>query len=188
MNYDRSKLHLQCSKYKIEHGEMRNENKIIFICPEMPDNKIKIELVSMIPKEASHLFIVGPKISTTETLVLMLKTLNIQPLDLMVFLSILSEKAAKGDRHLLINLNVQIPDDNPLWNEIGEVIARDGFYKTWTITLGDKTITEKIMKVAAEMSEHHNIRDHAILNEDMTNLKISLGKDQDVLDFLKEIN
>jgi len=188
MNYNRVKLHQHCAKYKIEHGEMRNENKIIFFCPEMPDKKIRVELISMIPKEAKYDFVIGPKISTTETLVLMLQTLNVQPLDIIMFLKILSEKAAKGDHHLLIELNNVISDDNPFWNEVGEVIAQDGFYKTWTITLGNKTVTEKTMKVAAEMSEHHHIRDHAILDDDMIDLKISLGKNQDVLDFIKEFD
>ena len=189
MNYDRSKLHQQCAKYKIEPGEIRTENRIIFFCPEIPDEKIRIEIVNMIPKEIEYQFVVGPKASTTETLILMFRSLNVSPFTLMNFLKTFSEEVVKGSRHLSIEINTQIPDDAPLWNEIEKLIAQDGFYKTWTITLGDKTITEKTLKIATEISEQHNIRDHAILDEDIINLRISLYKEeeQDVLDFIEEI-
>jgi hypothetical protein len=188
MRYNRAELHKHCAKYKIEHGEVRAENRIIFFCPEMPDEKIKIKLVSIIPKETKYQFIVGPKISTRDTLILLFGNLGVSPSNIMKIITTIAEKAEEGCRHLPIELNnVQIADDHPFWNEIGKILAQDGFYKTWTITLGDKTITEKTMKIAAEISKHHNIRDHTILEDDMVNLKISLGKEQDVLDFLKDL-
>jgi hypothetical protein len=186
MNYNGSELHRQCAKYRIE--EIRTENSIIFFCPDMPDKKIKIELIKMIPKNTKYQFVIGPKQSTIDTLILMFNTLGINNLQILKSLEEMIKNITAGNRHIDIqNNNVQIPDDSPFWNEIEQLLVRDGFYKTWTITLGNKTITEKNIKIATEISKYHDIRDHAILEDDMVNLKISLGKEQDVLDFLKDL-
>lgn len=189
MRYNRIQLHKYCKKYKIEHTEIRNENKIIFICPEIPDESIKIELVNIIPKEAEYHFIVGPKITTTETLLLMFGKLGIFPGDIIGVMESLQLRANNGNRHFLIELNnAQIADDHPFWNDIGELLAQDGFYKTWTVTIDEKTITEKTFTLAQEVV-NNNKRDRDINGDDVQNLKISLYRKEeiDVLDFLKEL-
>lgn len=185
MRYDRSKLHQHCLKYKIESGE--TEDKIIFFCPTMPDEKIRVELISIAPKEAECIFVVGPKRSTHETLILLLKMAGIDNMTLFKFIDATTKNVAAGNTNLVIKFDQQIEDDNPLWNDIGMVLAKDGFYKTWQITFGDKTVTDLSIKIAEEISENHHIRDNIILDDDMLNLQISLNKEQDVLDFLKEI-
>jgi len=187
MDYDREKLHKRCKEHRIEYGEIRNEDRFIFICPEIPDEKIKIELINMIPKESKYTFLTGPKRTTTETLVLMFKALNVHNLDIIKLFKDISEGVKNKDRHFTASFKESVPDDNTFWTDIGETLSKDGYYKTWTITMGNRTVTEKTMKLTAEISKSHDIRDHAILPDDILNLKISLGKKQDVFDFIKEI-
>ena len=169
--WNKQALHEQCFKHKIEFAEDQN-NRVIFICPRMPNEKIKISLVKMLPESIEYQFMISPKFTTMESLKALLQDVNFRG----------TMDSAQG--FLKIKGAAVIPDDS-FWTAIEEVLIDDDYFTGWEITLGSKTITYD--KVIAEEVQRNNKRDHSITPDEFTDLKISLGKKQDVNDFLKEM-
>lgn len=90
-------------------------------------------------------------------------------------------------RHLNLNVMVtpgkDVEEYSSVWADINTAFLEDGFLDTWTINCGELKIhcNRKIME---ERAKNSVIRDISILDEDVLNLKISLGVSQDVNEFL----
>ena len=169
------KLAKICENFKIE--PLQESDRIIFMCPKMPEEKTKVELVDIIPKSMRYEFIEAPKTST----IFAIRAILIQ---LGAYKSIVQPSG----RTLKIEaLNLQsIDSDNPAWDSISQLLKKDGFFTAWEITFNDNTIKYDL-NIDKEIEKQHHIRDHRIQGDDITNLKIILNSTQDVNDFLKEL-
>lgn len=87
------------------------------------------------------------------------------------------------------HLNVRIVgrvliDPAPVWEKINDLIKNDGFFDSWTIILNDETVHE-YRPVYEEIAR--NKRERVISSDDITNLRISLGRAETVEDFINSI-
>ena len=172
--WDKKALHEQCFKHKIEFAE-DTDNRIIFLCPKMPDEKVKVSLVQMLPKTIDFRFIISPKLSTTEALKVLLRDMGIDFTGLMI------------DGLFKIQSNVSIPDDHPFWKLIVEILSRDDYFTGWKITIGKKTITYS-HEMVKRIRKNTRKRDHSITMDEIKDLHISLNlESKDVNDVIKEL-
>jgi len=179
MNYDKKALRDKCTEHQIEYTEIKKDNKIIFMCPKMPDELVKTELSNMVSKDIGVHFIESPKVSTSDAVSVILKSIG--------FAGVLYEHKHK----LFIHTEQSLPEDHPFWKEIKEILLKDGYFWGWEITLGKRTVKynrDDIVSPFFTKSSASNERNHIINDDDMDKLKINLGRKLDVLDFLKEMS
>lgn len=170
--WDKKALHEQCFVHKIEIAEDSNK-RIIFLCPKMPDEKIQISLIQMLPKEIDYQFVISPRHSTIEALKVLLMSIN--------FTGLMDEV----DGLLRIQTPISIPDDHPFWIQVVEILSRDDYFTGWDIILGSKSISYNC-EMAKEIQKNTK-RDHSITPGDIEDLQISLGIERDVNEFIKEL-
>jgi len=179
MSYDKKALHDKCSEHQIEYTEIKKDNRIIFMCPKIPDKRVKIELLDMVPKNINVQFIESPKVSTGDAVSVMLRSIG--------FAGVLYEHKHK----LFIHTEQDLPEDHPFWKQIKEILLKDGYFWGWEITFGKRTVKynrDDIVSPFFKKSSVSNKRGHVINDDDIDKLKINLGRKLDVLDFLKEMS
>lgn len=173
-HYDRTALSNKCSEHKIEFVEAKKDNRIIFMCPKMPDKKVKYELSCMIPKDIDACFFETPKMSTADAVTVLLKGIG--------FTGIMYDR----NRKLTIHSEIGIPEDSPFWKEMPELLHKDGYFAGWNITLGKKSVVYN--REITKKIQQHDEGDHIINEDDIDKLKIHLGRKMDVLQFIKEMS
>lgn len=178
-HYDRTALSKRCSEHRIEFVEAKKDNKIIFMCPKMPDKKVKHELSSMIPKDVDAHFFESLKVSTADAITVLLKGIG--------FAGALYESLSQSHKRVLfIRSEMGISKDNSFWKEIPELLHKDGYFAGWNITLGKKSIVYN--REITKKIQQHGKRGHTINEDDIDKLKITLGRKLDVLQFIKEMS
>ncbi len=170
--WDKKALHEQCFKHKIEFAE-DPDKRVIFLCPKMPDEKVKISLVKMLPKDLNYQFVISPKLSTMEALKVLLQSINF------------SGTMDSANGLLRIESPIGIPDDHPFWEHVTEVLSRDSYFTGWNITLGDNSVTYD--RRMAERIRKNIKRDHCPTEDEIKDLEITLGQDKDVNDIIEEL-
>lgn len=173
-HYDKKALSKRCSEHRIEFVEAKKDNRIIFMCPKMPNIQVKKELSCMIPKDIDACFFETPKMSTADAVTVLLKGIG--------FTGIMYD----NNRKLTIHSEIEIPEDSPFWKEMPELLHKDGYFAGWDITLGKKSITYN--REITKKIQQHGERDHTINKDDIEKLTIQLGRNLDVLDFIKEMS
>lgn len=170
-----------CYDLKIEPAAFNRDKKIIFICPKIPEEKIKINLVQMIPKDWRYEFVEGPKTITMETFAVILQQVGV----------ITPPEIKREDHKLTVKAQVQtragldpLDRDHPVWDSITDLFKNDGFFNSWNVTLNDVTVSYDA-RIAKEVQNQHNIREISIREDEITDLKILLETTEDVNDFLK---
>ncbi len=159
-------------------GVIEND-KLVIRGPEKPDEKTKNKVSTIIPDGVPVEYKIEAKTST-----------------LALLQSALMRYGVTGrfnSKNRIFKIEVSgINKDHAVWNFINTALEDDGFYKKWIVTIdGQEAYTydvEKIKemkKVADEVK--NNKRDKVISDDDVTNLKISLGKTETVDDFLKSL-
>lgn len=170
MHYNKNKLNKECSKYKIEITEVKGY--LLFSCPHMPNDKVRKQL-SDIVKDIECLFIESPKKSTEEALLTVLRDIGFT-----------GTVYAIGRKVTFIT-KMEAPDDHPLWTELPEIINRDGYFDSYEITIGHRTITYPPLRFSISKPTE---RDHHPTKDEIIDLNITLGgPDRDVLDIIKEL-
>lgn len=150
-----------------------NNQKIVFRSAETLDLQTKTDLSSLLPAGMTCKFQVGPKEVT-------IKSLN----------QIIAGVPAEGDpihtdkenRKIIVELRA-VPQDHPLWEKINEILNSDGFFKSWEFKTADKDI-EINPHIRGEIEKNVQARERILTDDDLMNLKISLGKVNTVEDFL----
>lgn len=85
-------------------------------------------------------------------------------------------------RHLILKLESEDQEGtSKFWDQLCRILSKDGYYQTWE--MGDNKYDPK---VAAAIGEHKE-RDRGINADDLMNLKIALGPEQDVLDVINSL-
>ena len=75
MKYDKKALYKKCQEHNIEPLEITKKNMIIFMCPKMPGESIKEELLKDI-SNYQYRFLESPKTATRDGLEVLLKTIG----------------------------------------------------------------------------------------------------------------
>lgn len=78
-----------------------------------------------------------------------------------------------------------VTEDHPVFEQINHVLVEDKFFNSWSLFIDGKEIYRVDPKVNAELER--NQRDKGITNDDLDHLRIQLGRNLDVNDFLKEV-
>ena len=168
--YDQNKLKDFCDKNDIEFTEVRDCNKIVFLCPKIPDLSIQKNLAGMIPDTAICEFIKSPKLSTADTMSVLCKEIG--------FVGQMYEK----EGILTITSAIEIAPDDSFWTDMVNILKKDSYFKGWNITMGDKTVTEKDL-----IQIKKGDRDHRPTPDEIMDLGITLNKSESFDDIFKEL-
>jgi hypothetical protein len=92
---------------------------------------------------------------------------------------------AEGHR-ITVNLPGELDESHPVWEGINIALRDDEYAEQWTFKVNGQSllvISPKVQKAC----EGHHIRERVFTDDDMMNLKIGLGKEQDVNDYLRSL-
>lgn len=176
MDYDRDELNKICLEHKIEVTE--GENGLILKCARLPDEKVARQLAD-ITKNIPFDLIESPKDSTIEALTTTLRGIGFQ-----------GSMGGQGRFICIYSTKEVVPADHPVWDELVEIIKRDGYFTTWDIVMGEtKAYGGKNfdMKSTAITNSGKGKREHSPTPDEITDLKITLGPDRDVNDIINEL-
>jgi hypothetical protein len=124
----KNKLLEKCSALKIEMAEDRNkDDKIVFICPKMPEEDTKIELVKMLPEEYPYEFVEGIKQSTLIKLKAVTQNFGIFSADV------------TGGKNIAFTVNSAQSTEvvDKIFAEVDRIFRDDGFFQSWKIKIND---------------------------------------------------
>jgi hypothetical protein len=148
--------------------------KYIIVMPRLPGFATMAELRAEIPEDVTYEIMENLKPSTVNKIKFILQS---GPF--------MNAESKTDGRNMTLNVTPgkDIEEYSTVWADINAAFLEDGFLDTWTINCGELKIycNRKIME---ERAKNSVIRDISILDEDVLNLKISLGVTQDVNDFL----
>lgn len=149
---------------------VNDKGTLIIICPEEPEPSFKksLKTLATVPLE----FRVAPSVGTQ--------------MALQRLLELLGGKIEVKDHHLNLDCHNDAPDEN-LWNNLSDLLSKDVYFKSWTVTVKGKDIIVYDKTVANECLTQHNLRPTPFSNDDILNLRISLNTCNSVDEFLKEI-
>ncbi len=180
---DYNKLISLCLQYQIE---VETEgNGFTFVAPEEPSAIVKAQISSIIPEDTKYEFRIGPKRSTLQAIDASLKGADFKGFMLPVA------------RTLVIYSVNEIDEDHNAWIDLPAIIKKDGFFKCYQITFGDKVLiygkevktikqhTEQIKSV--NKKEQKQERDCCFTEDDILNLRISLNQDKDASEIIKDL-
>jgi hypothetical protein len=148
--------------------------KYAIVMPRLPDAPTLDVLKADIPEDVTYEIMETLKPSTANRIKFLLQS---GPF--------MNAESKTDGRNMTLNVTPgkDIEEYSTVWADINTAFLEDGFLDTWTINCGELKIycNRKIME---ERAKNSVIRDISILDEDVLNLKISLGVSQDVNDFL----
>jgi hypothetical protein len=161
-----------CSKNKAEFLPTR-EGYMVAVARKLSPEQ-EAEFKSMLPDERPVEFAECPKLQTKINVENIIQRLN--PTKGLVTPD-LENRAVKVELE-------GVPEDHPVWGEIGDVLKADGFFDTWKF-IGDGQEINVISKMVDEVAKNKGKRTTLINENDITDLKISLANAQSIDDILK---
>ncbi len=163
----KTKLMQMCEVYKIEPKVRMN--KVIFICPKMPEEGIRVKLVKLLPDNYSYDFHEEPKSTTKGRLDFMAMGLG----------GVGCNLEGNKPKHPIIKV-LGLPEGNreQFEEEANKILSQDSYYESWVIKMDD-CIRRGVRSVTLPTVH----RDTSISKDDIMNVKIALGNCKDVLEF-----
>lgn len=154
-----------------ENLEIITENDKIYIYGPKISEETKQRLIRRIPMETTYEFIEGPKPLTSLSLRAILSMSGIINASIRVIKKTLEIEIISG-----ISINEQ------LFDELNNLIQKDGFFDSWTLIHKD---TKRITYF--NLNENRPVRDTTILQDEITDLIITLNTTENIDEFLKLI-
>jgi len=143
--------------------------------PRKLDPAAETELKALIPDKPIT-FVEAPKIRTRIAIENMIHRAKPQKAEV--------SEPDREQRTVTISME-GIAEDDPVWDEMSSVLHKDGFFDSWKFNCdGDeREVVAKLIEVIAKNKA--TARQRTIGEDDITDLKISLGNAQTVDDILK---
>ena len=152
-----------------------NPIKLLFICAESPSLELQQEIFHMVPADVKYTLLQSIKHSTLMEFRMMLAQAGAQWIEII---------PRDKDRHLAIVVKGQIESDDPIWSDAQALMLKDGYARSWEITInGDEKIILDV-KLAKEREKFHAIRERPIGPDEVTDVKIMLEAATSVDQFL----
>jgi hypothetical protein len=155
------------------------QKKHYIICakPLTAAEKKALIKVAHIPEEEEILFRVGPKMTTMNTLPLIILQKGLIPFKM-------TQENQWLSLHILQDLTIEhLADIIPI---MVPLIKQDGYYKGFSIWSFEKQVAYIDFSITAIIKENHK-RDLPITSDDITDIKILLGESNDIDSFLNNI-
>lgn len=164
----KNKLIEKCGALKIEMAEDRNNNKIMFICPKMPEEKTKIELVKLIPNEHPYEFVEGIKQCTLIKIKAITQNFGIFSADV------------TGGKNVIFNVNSAQSKEvvDKIFQEVDNVFRDDGFFQSWKVKINGEE-RDYFPTIINETK-----RECRISTDEILNLQIALNTCKSVEEFM----
>ena len=143
----------ECSKHQIELAE--EKEKLVFICPKMPDEKIKIQLTNIIPKEQTYEFVESMKASTLIKLRAVTQHFGIYSADI------------KGGKNVQYTVNSKQSEEikEKIFEEVDSIFRSDSYFVGWMISVnGEKRRFFPTVKTGASVTRETRISSDEIIN------------------------
>lgn len=170
----KSQIVSACNEKGYELAQDTRTNELHIFCPEKPTQCFREAMERFAGGNAHIVFDVAPKQSTTLGIMALVQNLRGK------------SKANEDIGHLEIDLDLEPNDVEGLKDHVHDMLLRDKFFKSWTVTVKGNEILDYNRKVAEEC-EGHNIRESIFTDDDMLNLKIALESAETVDAFLESI-
>lgn len=175
----------KCKEIDIE--PVGEENKIILLCSNVPDSDTQKEIINMIPSEQGYTceFKESPKQSTLQQITQIMSNV-MGPVAMMMG----GLKLSLDKKHLKVEINIELTDNLQLWEQFDELLKKDKFFESWEFVVMGKQVhsyNQLIMEKLNQNFEDTKKFNRYIQEDDILNLKISLGKCETIDEFLQEI-
>jgi hypothetical protein len=170
-----------CTENLIEF--IRDTRGILLISPQTLNAETQKKIRGLVPIEMSVKFQEGPRLGTVSALRLILREMSVQ-----------------ADMEIIKHtISISITDNNESFSEkaesacaiIEEILKQDAFIQGWTITVNGSVVKEHDVKKATmikkALASRPTDRNFCPTKDEILNLKIALGKDQDVNDFINSL-
>lgn len=150
---------------------VQDKGTLVIICPDEPEESFKNSLKTLVTVPLE--FRVAPSVGTQMALLRLVELLGGQ--------------MEVKNHHLNLNCHNDAPDES-LWDNLSELLSKDVYFKSWSVTVKGKDVMTHDRNVAKECQTQHNLRDLPFSNDDILNLRISLNACNSVEEFIKEIS
>jgi len=165
----KNKLLDKCNALRIEMAEDKEKNnKLIFICPKMPEEKTKIELIDLLPKELPYDFVEGIKQST----LIKLKAVT------MNFGIYSANVTGSKNMSFIVNSAQSEEVKEKIFEAVDGIFRDDGFFEGWKIKINNE---ERFYFPTVDIGAK---RDTRIRKDDILNIKIALNTTTSVEEFM----
>lgn len=156
-------------------------SNFILVVPKMPSEEVQQKIRELVPPQIQYQYREAPKISTTEGLRVLLLQAGAQSALVEIKEHILSI-TIQGDVPILTE------QDSHIWPVIQNLLKADQFVEGWKVTVNGTLMSQYDRKMAAALSTQVKPeRDTSILQDEITDLRITLENCQDVNDFISTI-
>jgi hypothetical protein len=143
--------------------------------PRKLDPAVETELTKLLPDKPIT-FVESPKIRTRINLQNLINRTKPQKV----------EVSEPDQERRTVTISMEgIAEDDPVWDEMSDVLHKDGFFDSWKFNCDgqEREVVAKLIEVIAK--DKATARQRTIGEDDITDLKISLGNAQTVDDILK---
>jgi len=151
---------------------------LIFYRPKPISRELKNKIKSLLPDQFKTDFKNAEKPSTFPTI------------SLILFMGGNKAHSFTPDGHHL-DINVQGSSEESVdMEKINALLKADGYFQSWRVLLDGREIYETsalAQSLSSEVQKNNSKRDRILSNDDLTNLKISLGKCNTIDELLEEL-
>lgn len=170
----------KCKKYNLE-AVLQNE-KLVFLCPEVPSKKIQKDFASVVPEGTVYEFKASLRKTTEYAIRMMLNNAGV------------AEEGIKAVAHsVTINITdciqeIHLEDDTRLRNAIHKFLTEDPYVESYKVTIDGELLWEYNGKVVAMLAKQTRpVRERVFNDNDLLDLKITLEASKDVNDFINSL-
>jgi hypothetical protein len=164
-----------CSKHRAEFLENGKDGYMVFVAKKLA-TEVEEELRSLVANGKTIAFKEAPKLQTQT---------QVQSLISRAHPDAAMVKPDLDQRTLFISMD-GVEESHPVWGQLTEALKKDGFFESWKLVANGHE-TRVIASTVDDLAKNTAGKDKAISEDDVTNLKISLGSAQTVDDILKAI-